>query len=157
MKIIQCGAMGAGMKMAAFGTTVPWTESQEEYIGYAESEYGVDLGRYGSVQRSGGMYSWFTDRGLSLGRNSINQTGDEETGKEEGVHYVQQVKYGPFKFYGQAIKEQWLGDALMGDQVGFDPYNGSNHSQFGNNNTSTGFTLEYEAHVILKLKSLPTW
>ena len=103
------------------------------------------------------MYSWFTDRGLSLGRNSINQTASERAGREEGVHYVQQVKYGPMNFYGQAIKEQWLGDALMGDQIGFDSYSGSNHAQFGNNNTVTNFTLEYEANHILDRKVLPTW
>lgn len=40
-------------------------------------------------------------------RSSVNATGSIETGKEEGIHYVQQVKYGPMRFYGQAISVFW--------------------------------------------------
>ena len=99
------GSVGALVKIVAFGYAVPKSgEQQKKEADYAK-EHNLIIGPYGSVRRSGGLTGVLnkffnsTSDGVTIGRNAVSWGDDDKTSIHEGIHYLQQVRYGTLSFY----------------------------------------------------------
>ncbi len=95
------GATVSGLQIAAFGSAIQPSCRAAKAINALETDMamvGKGVGAYGPVYRSGGIYSWFTNRGIALGRNLVVQDGSSDTFVHETVHYYQQTQMGYASF-----------------------------------------------------------
>jgi len=113
------GAISAASKIALMGYAVPKgdvtmngkTTTQVEIEKDYADKHGLVIGPYGSVRRSGGLIAGINklrganEGGISLGRNGVSWGNDSRTPAHEGIHYLQQVRYGTLSFYARTIND----------------------------------------------------
>jgi RHS repeat-associated protein len=107
------GAIGAGLKIAAFGhtkTVSDLSSRSQNAIKDLNQKHGV--GTFQPVFRSGGLYSLLVRDGITFGRNLLIHNGTDPV--HEYTHYIQQLYHGYGSFYGRAMAEQWYWRLIKG-------------------------------------------
>jgi RHS repeat-associated protein len=116
------GATGAAVKIGMMGYATPKSQYQMEVEQRYARDKGIDVGDYGSVNRSGGLIAWGNktyasiyksltgrnlgkDGGVTIGRNLLSWTDNEKSSRtetipaHESIHYLQQIENGYGAFY----------------------------------------------------------
>jgi len=98
-------------------TPPPHSQDDLDWIEDRMARGGLQAGRYKPVYRRGGIYSLFTDRGVTWGRNLVVPDNEPITYRHEAIHYYQQIRDGFAGFQARSIWEiGWL-EWIKGQKV----------------------------------------